>query len=289
MYGTVGSTGRGTPTRLTPAVTSAILHTNSSGGRSILMTGQLQKSFGTGVELNAAYTFGNTTDLMSFTSSQAFSNFQFQSVDGPLEARNARTSFFDVRHKFTVSGTVNLPLAFNVALIYIGRSGEPYAWIVNGDVNADGISGNDLPFIPADATQISLQDPAQFAALDQFISSQSCLADARGGLLERNSCRNPWINFLDARVTKFVPTVRGQTLELSLDLFNVLNFIDRDWGLVDRVSDFEQGPRFLNSVGFDAAANRPIYTFSAPATIERTIFGLNSSRWRMQLGAKYRF
>jgi hypothetical protein len=289
MYGTVNGTGRGVAQRLTTAVTSAVFHTNSSEGRSISITGQLQKSFGAGLGFSVAYTRSSTTDVMSLTSSQAFSNYQFVSVDGSLADRNVTRSFFDVPNKLSITGSANLPFKFNLSMIYSGRSGDPYAWIVNGDVNADNISGNDLPFIPADASQITLQNPAQFAALDEFINSQECLASQRGQLHERNSCRNPWINFLDARLTKIVPTMSGQSLELSLDLFNVLNFLDRDWGLVKRVSAFEQGPRFLNSVGFDAVNNRPIYSFAAPAVIESTIFGQNTSRWRMQVGGKYRF
>jgi outer membrane receptor protein involved in Fe transport len=313
MYGTIGTSGTGafaaTPSRLTPtsgpdAIGPAVLHTNTPLGRTYSGTIQVQKSFTSGFEANGGYTYSDTKDAISLTSSQAFSNFQFGAVDGPLESRNLTTSFFDVRHKVTLSGTVNLPYRTSLSLIYVGRSGDPYAWVVNGDVNADGINGNDLPFIPADASQISLNGAtpearaAQFAALDQFIQSQDCLQKARGNVLPRNSCRNPWQNYLNARLGGVIPTIQGQELELSLDLFNVLNFIDRDWGLYKQVSEFEEGPRFLNAVGFDAANNRPIYSFTAPAVIEQTVFGenpsgaqagVNRSRWTMQLGAKYRF
>jgi outer membrane receptor protein involved in Fe transport len=307
MYGTVGvgSTGAfaATPSRVAPTtgptgIFNAVLHTNTPLGRTYSATVQVQRSFSSRFEVNAGYTYSDSKDAISLTSSQAFSNYQFAAVDGPLESRNLTTSFFDVPHKVTVSGTVNLPYRSTLSLIYVGRSGDPYAWIVNGDVNADGISGNDLPFIPADASQITLADPSQFAALSDFIDSQSCLREARGGLLERNSCRNPWQNYLNARLGVTVPTLSGQGLELSLDLFNVLNFIDRDWGLYKQVSEFEEGPRFLNAVGFDAVNNRPVYSFAAPAVIEQTIFGenpsgaqagVNRSRWTMQLGAKYTF
>ncbi|MBA3444957.1 MAG: TonB-dependent receptor [Gemmatimonadales bacterium] len=303
MYGTIGVGGTGAfaavPSRIAPssgldAVGAAVLHTNTSAGRTYSGTVQLQKSFSGGVELNAGYTYSNTTDAISLTSSQAFSNYQFAAVDGPLESRNPRTSVFNVPHKFTVSGTVNLPLRSSFSLIYLGRAGDPYAWIVNGDANADGINGNDIPFIPADPSQITLVDPSQFAALDQFISSQDCLAEARGGLMERNSCRNPWQNYLNARLGVSIPTVSGQGIELSLDLFNVLNFMDHDWGLYKQVSEFEEGPRFLSATGFDAANNRPIYRFSPPTQIEQIVSGentagVNRSRWTMQVGARYRF
>lgn len=307
MYGTIGTSGTGAfaaaPTRLTPtsgpdAIGAAVLHTNTPLGRTYSGTIQLQKSFTSGFEANAGYTYSDTKDAISLTSSQAFSNFQVGAVDGPLESRNLTTSFFDVRHKVTLSGTVNLPYRTSLSLIYVGRSGDPYTWVVNGDVNADGINGNDLPFIPADASQITLANPAQFDALNQFIQSQDCLQKARGQILPRNSCPNPWQNYLNARLGAVIPTIHGQEFELSLDLFNVLNFIDRDWGLYKQVSEFEEGPRFLNAVGFDAANNRPIYSFTAPAVIEQTVFGenpsgaqagVNRSRWTMQLGAKYRF
>jgi hypothetical protein len=305
MYGTIGVGGTGafvaTPSRkaVAPnAIGAAVLHTNTPAGRTYSGTLQIQKSFGSGFEINAGYTYSNTKDAISLTSSQAFSNFQFAAVDGPLESRTLTPSFFDIPHKLTLSGTVSLPYRTSLSLIYVGRSGDPYGWIVNGDVNADGINGNDQPFIPADASQISLTNPAQFAALDQFIESQDCLRESRGRVLERNSCRNPWQNYLNARLGGVIPTIQGQGLELSLDLFNVLNFIDRDWGLYKQVSEFEEGPRFLNATGFDAANNRPLYSFAAPAVIEQTVFGenptgaqagVNRSRWAVQLGAKYRF
>ena len=307
MYGTIGVSGTGsfvaTPQRLTPgsgpdAIGAAVLHSNTPLGRTYSGTIQLQKSFTTGFEFNLGYTYSDSKDAMSLTSSQAFSNFQFAALDGPLHDRNLRTSFFHVPHKVTVSGTVNLPYRTALSLIYIGRSGDPYSWIVNGDANADGVNGNDLPFVPADPSQITLSDATQYAALDQFIESQDCLRDNRGRVMERNSCQNPWQNYLNARLAGTIPTIGTQGLELSLDLFNVLNFIDRDWGLYQQVSEFEGGPRFLNAVGFDAANDRPIYRFSAPAIIETTVFGenpsgaqsgVNRSRWTMQLGARYRF
>ncbi len=192
-------------------------------------------------------------------------------------------------HKITISGTANLPYRGQFSLIYQGFSGSPYGWTVGSDVNADGISGNDLPYVPASASDITLADPTQFSALDDFINSQPCLADSRGKILERNSCRNPWSNLLNARLATTLPLPAGQSLLLSWDVFNVLNMIDNEWGAFKQVSGFEEGPSFLRAVGYDVVNNRPIYNFSPPATIERTILGPNSSRWRMQFGAKYSF
>jgi hypothetical protein len=162
--------------------------------------------------------------------------------------------------------------------------------MAGSDLNADGISGNDLTYVPlADGSDITLQNPVQLDSLNAFIDSQSCLAASRGALLRRNACRNPWSNLVNARLAMNVPLPSGQNLQVSWDVFNVLNLIDGGWGLFNQVSGFEAGGSFLSAVGYDEANNRPIYRFSPPSTITRTIRGPSSSTWRMQFGAKYSF
>ncbi len=290
LYGTFNAgTGRATKNLVRSDIGNALFHRNANGGNSVSLTAQLSKSFANGLAFNAGYTYSRTRDIISLTSSIAFSNYQFATVDGSLFDRNVTRSAFDVPHKLTLSGTANLPYHSQFSLIYQGFSGTPYAWMVGSDVNADGISGNDLPFIPADASQITLADPTQFAALNDFIGGQQCLAASRGRLLERNACRNPWSNLFNTRLATSVPLMGGQSIQLSWDIFNVLNMFDKEWGAFKQVSAFEEGPSFLRATGYDAANNRPIYSFAPPATIERTILGPNSSRWRMQFGAKYSF
>jgi len=278
-------------------VTSAVLHTNTSEGYTLAGTIQVQKTFANHFSLNAAYTASRTTDQISATSSQAFSNYQFASIgNGTIADRSVTTSFFDVPSKVTLTGTVDLPLGFDFSVFYTGFSGTPYGWVINsgpagtnGDANADGIAGNDLVFVPSDPTEITLSNPAAYDSLQNFISSQSCLAEARGGLLERNSCRNPWQNFFNLRIGWTTPQVKGSGIELTLDIFNFLNFLSSDWGLTKQVSAFEEGPAFLSVSGYDTVNDRPVYRFTQPAVVERTVYGQTQSRWTMQLGAKWRF
>jgi hypothetical protein len=175
-------------------------------------------------------------------------------------------------------------------LSYGGQSGTPYTWLVTGDVNGDGINGNDVPFIPANAGQISLADPTQFAALSKFIDSQQCLADARGTMLQRGACRNPWQDFLDMRLSWTSPDWKGQRLEVQWDIFNVLNLLNPAWGHYLQVAQFENAPsNFLSAVGYDFVNRRPIYAFRPPPSIVNPVYSPTLSRWRMQLGAKYSF
>ncbi len=292
LYGTFGATGfSASPTRIDPAnLRQAVKVRNQNGGRVYTATVQLQKEFERMFNVALGYTYSNAKDLMSLTSSQALSNFQFAPLDGTIQDRNARPSAFDRPHKITLTGTANLPYGFGIGLSYVGQSGTPYTWTVNGDVNADGINGNDVAFIPAAAGDISLMDPSQFDGLNAFIESQDCLRGARGRFVKRGECRNPWQNFVNLRLAWQSPPVLGQRIEVQWDIFNLMNLINSDWGLFDQAAQFENhGAAFLRAVGYDTAANRPIYTFTAPAAVETTIYTPTLSRWRMQLGARYTF
>jgi hypothetical protein len=296
LYGTFAATGfRASPTRIdTEDLTSAMKVSNKNGGRVYTATFQLQQRLGDRADISLGYSYSQSRDRISFTSSQAFSNFQFAPVDGPIDDRRVRPSAFDRPHKLTVAGTVRLPLGFATGLTYVGVSGAPYTWTVGGDVNADGISGNDAVFVPAEASQISLMDPGQYGALDQFISSQGCLNQSRGRILSRGACRNPWLNLVNLRLSWTSPKIsaaqKDHRFEVQFDIFNLLNLLNNDWGLLDQAANFEtHGSQFLRAVGYDAAQRRPIYNFTAPQAVESTIYTPTTSRWRMQLGARYTF
>ena len=299
MYGTVVAGPRdtitATPTRIDGAHLAQAIKVNNAngGGRVYSATVQLQKQFGDRGDLSVGYTYSNAADLMSFTSSRAISNFQFTPVDGSLGGRHLRPSAFDRPHKITVSGTARLPYGAALGLTYVGQSGAPYSYTVTGDVNADRVNGNDLVFVPADPSQITLQNPDQYGDLEKFINQESCLRYSRGHTINRGACRNPWANFLNLRLSWLSPKISAGKMEnrfeLQFDIFNVLNLLNSDWGVLDSAAQFETGPSFLKAVGYDNANRRPIYQFVRPAAVEQTIYNPTTSRWRMQLGLRYTF
>ena len=291
LYGTFAATGfRATPLRFDNTnLTQAVKVYNKDGGRVYNATLSASKIFADRYELDAAYTYSNAADRISLTSSQALSNFQFAPLDGTLTDRNVRPSAFDRRHKVTITGAASLPYGFGAGLTFVEVSGSPYTWTVNGDVNADGINGNDLVFVPASAAGISLMDPTQYDALASFIDGQECLKQAKGHFVQRGACRNPWSEFLNLRGTWQSPAVKGQRVEVAVDVFDVLNLLNSKWGLFNQATGFENGTAFLRAVGYDAAAGRPIYTFTPPPQVVNTVYSPTSSRWRIQLGARYRF
>ncbi len=283
--------GSATPDRVTTAFGPILEHLNKSEDHAFSGTIQLQKRFSNGVEFNGGYTYSDAKDVMSLTSSIAFSNYGFSTLNGTLDNRDLTTSSFNRPHRVVVSGTVNLPADFEFSLIYSGVSGSPYGYVINGDANADGVGGtnrefNDMFYIPRDANDITMYGAtpaASYDSLASFIAGQDCLNTQRGQIMERNSCVNPWVNRLDARLSKVIPTFNGQMMILSLDVFNFLNMIDSDWGLVRTTSVFE-GQTIARLRGWDALNNRGVYSLALPI-VNRV--DPNSSVWRIQLAGKY--
>src|SRR2546422_8872013 len=114
LYGTFApgtgsaSSASDTTARLTSSFRDVLRHSNKSDDRSLSLTAQLQKRFSNGVEFDVGYTYSHTEDLFSLTSSIASSNYRFTTLDGTIANRNLRTSAFDIPHKITASGTMDV-------------------------------------------------------------------------------------------------------------------------------------------------------------------------------------
>jgi len=281
-------TGAVSAVRLTTRMGQTIENVNKNADRATQLTFQIQKSFSNGIEFNAAYTYSHVLDLFSFTSDISGSNYVFGALDGTIANRNLRTSVYDRPHKISLSGTVNVPFDAHFSLIYAGISGSPFTYVVANDVNGDGVGGNDPVYVPRDASDIEMKNGAtDFAKLDSYINSEPCLRANRGRLLPRNVCRNRWQNQLNARLSKVLPTFGGQSVEIEMDMLNVLNFLNSSWGLNRVTGGFEE-TNLIRLAGYDAAQQRGIYTLNLPV---RNAVSINSlgSRWVFQLGARYTF
>jgi hypothetical protein len=289
LYGTIDdSTGRATPSRVTEAMSRVVQLRNGSGDRSYSVTAQLEKHFSDGTEVSAAYTYTDAKDRMSMVADRGGPNISSTPVDGTLEERALRTSIWERPHKVTLVGTTDLPFGFRLGFTYIGMSGEPYTYVSLGDPNADGFQpdfgvSDDVVYVPLDAGDITLADPTQFGALDSIIRSESCLRSQRGRLLERNSCRDPWVHETTAQLSKRFRLAKRRTLEVTADLFNVLNFVNGDWGVVRHtIGDLGNAVPLLQLVGYDTPNARGVYE---TVPVDRRQIDVDASRWRLQLAA----
>ena len=151
---------------------------------------------------------------------------------------------------------------------------------------------NDPVYVPKDAGDITLADPADYPSARARSSRQEpCLPRQRGRLLERNSCRQPWISFLNARLTKVLPTGRGRRSSFRSTCSTPCTCSIPDWGVVRfTIHHFRTGPTgrvsLLELVGYDVAHGRGVYRVLEPQFRQVDSDG---SRWRLRLSTRYVF
>ncbi|HEU4720341.1 MAG TPA: TonB-dependent receptor [Gemmatimonadaceae bacterium] len=254
IYGIFG-TGNPTSSAATPTTkgsrTEVLDATNSSGDYTWSTTFQLHKSFTTNYEGSVAYTYQQARDVTSTTSSTANSNYRYQrSTSGRLDDRSVSRSKYDQPHRIVATGTYRFPTLTDVSFIYTGNSGAPIDFVygttggTTGDANADGQTQNDLMYVPRSATDPTeilftgysgtaaqqAAAAAQAQAFETFISNTPCLNSQRGRIMERNSCRNPWINQVDVSLAQSLRALRYQNLQVRLDIINFGNLLNKNWG-----------------------------------------------------------
>jgi hypothetical protein len=293
LFGTIDSAGAGIPNRVTEAFERVVALGSRSRDRSLAFSIQAEQRLGMGATLSASYTHTDARDLLSAPEDDNLvAGLESNTVESPLE-HSLRPTAWSAPHRVTLLAAVDLPLHFALTFFYAGQSGSPFTYGVAGDANADGYN-NDPLYVPADVRAggdviLMTEDstgglmPASAAAygrLERFLRSQPCLAHQSGRLAARNSCRNPWRAETLARVARSFP-LGTRALTLTLDLFNVLNLLRAKWGLVHSLSDSQ----VLRLVGYDPAQSRGVYVFQQPVQQVE----VESSRWRMQLGAQLSF
>ena len=130
--------------------------------------------------------------------------------------------------------------------------------------------------------------------LDTFINSFEHLRENRGTYAERNATRGPWSHVVDFKLLQdFSLNVGGKrhTLQLSADIFNFTNLLNKDWGKRKFIRS-EVSPLTTVSTG-----DTPVFDINSgvfnddgtPNVEELDDFGLQSSRWQAQLGVRYIF
>ena len=318
-----------TPTGATPATSgprTAVLDvTNASGDYTWSATAQVQKSFTDNFDGSLAYTHQVSRDVVSLTSSTAGSNFRYQrDVSGRLDDLSLGKSKYDQPHRIIATGSYRFPTFTDVSVIYTGNSGAPYDYVygasvgTTGDLNGDGQSQNDLMYVPRNAldqteilfagyngnTAARTTAATQAQAFENFINNTPCLGEARGTILTRNACRNPWVNEFDLSVAQSLGKLGGrafENLQVRLDIVNLGNLLNKDWGkqaFSDQGSTCGQicsatialvhtGNALPSGVTTNSPLAQGIYTFNTGYQAYNVDNA--SSNYRMQLSMRYSF
>ena len=134
----------------------------------------------------------------------------------------------------------------------------------------------------------------QWELFDAFINNDEYLRDRRGQFAERNAARAKMSHVIDLKLAQdFSINVGGKknTLQISADVFNFTNLLNKDWGRRFFTSTFDTAS-LVNFEGFAADGTTPTYTFNT--NIEGALnniddSGFQSSRWQAQIGVRYIF
>ena len=283
---------------------------NDGVARSVAASIEVSRPLGEQASIRGSYTWTRAYDNSSFSCCTSFAGFDDMTVgaEGPNriggvgdEEGSWGPSAFVREHTLIFSGYRNdLPWGLRLSAMWRIQSGKPWGPEQSGDLNGDGVSFNDRPYIyrPSELPVFISPSVSDAAVRDSIIGANratyadhlrrfECVGDHQGQIIPRNTCRQPWFNSLDVSLRKSFPTRAGQSAELQIDLFNVLNGINSDWG---RNMDIRSSSRnLLSPQGYDPETGQIQYT--VPSTFGRqSIVGTNLiQQFSAQVGVRYRF
>ncbi|MDR2235601.1 MAG: TonB-dependent receptor [Chryseobacterium sp.] len=225
-------------------------------------------------EITASYTWSDIKDNTSYNGNVA--NSATLSTLVQSDPRDLRMSYSDnqFRNKIVLYGNSPTIAGFTLGIRYSGIGGTRFSLTAGGNVNGDFVDSNDLAYIFPDLTKPLLDDPAVGQALKDYIS------DYNNKIAERNAGKNAFYGVWDVRVAKKIKFDKIGAFELSVDIFNVANLLNKERGVnksygnvaLYRIKSFNQTTRQFEYVK-NANGLAP----------------LSGNPYQIQIGAKYSF
>ena len=259
----------------------------------------LTKGFGWSI----AATKTTSTEVSSLTSSVSTSNWNGRAVFNPNENVATNSSYLV---KDRINALVNFQTKFfgtyntRFGMFYEGRSGKPYSWTINNDLNGDGLGGNDRMYIPkafGSGDVLFAGDSATSHVNEQkfwdIVNANKVLQRSAGGVVGRNTDFAPWTNSIDLRVSQEIPGLFARNkASFTLDILNFGNLLNKKWGRINEVGFQSNGGlarSFVDYVGTDAATGKYIYAVrpQVESLDVRQVKG--ESQWAVQATFKYDF
>ncbi len=251
-----------------------------------------------GLSLMAAYTHTASKELTGMPGSAAESAFTYvPTVEGPNNIK-LHNSQYVTPDRAVVSGTYSDKSGNHFSLIYEAwRGGYNYSYMLANDMNGDGYNYDAL-YIPTDEQVAnnefrfaSEKDRDRFMA---YVHNDKYLSKNQGKYAEAYSVYSPWVHRLDFSYKHDFKVRIGQTvnkLQLSVDIKNLLNIFNSNWGVSKYMnSDLNEG-RILKFESVDAEGY-PV--FSTPKKVDGNIQTFVPSIaigqcWYASVGIKYMF
>lgn len=249
-------------------------------------------------EITASYTYNDTRDNTSYNGNVAnTATLSLPVKDDPRDLSMMTYSDNHFRHKIVFFGSLPSFYGINVGLRYSGIGGTRYTLLSGANNNGDFVAGqNDLAFVfdrnngsvpenVRQGLQAILDNPDASQSMKDYITKYS------GKMAERNGGINGFYGVFDLRASKKFNFYKSHALELSIDIFNVANFLNKSWG-----TNKSLGTQALYALGIPASNGNPAVPGFDKAN-QRYVYRVNTAGvvtpsgnpYQCQLGLRYSF
>jgi len=275
-------------------INNAFVFTNSDKGRIWNASVKAQKTFENGFYTMLAYSYLDSKDVNSIEAEITGDAFTFNAANGNVNDDVLSYSKYGDTHRFigVLSKKWNYgndKWSTTLSTFFEYAQGGRFNYTYGGDINGDGSNLNDLIYIPTsgDISQMQFASSGDAAALEAYIQQDDYLSGRRGQYAERYGAIAPWrgkwdVKFLQDYNIK-VSENKTNTIQFSIDVLNVGNLINSDWGVI-------QQPNNVQPIGVTVdGSGTPTYSFN---TSQTKTFGFDTSlasRWQAQVGLRYIF
>ena len=268
------------------ALPNAFVLDNTSKGYGWTFNATLNAQPAEWISLMAAYTHTVSKEKTGMPGSDASSAFTYiPCAQGPNNV-GLHNSQYVTPDRIVASATINDKSGNHYSLIYeTWRGSFNTSYLVSNDMNGDGYQ-YDVVYVPTDQEVANrefrfVSDDDRDRFMD-FVHSDDYLSDRQGEYAEAYSVYSPWVHRIDFSYKHDFNLNIGKTkhtLQLSLDVKNVLNLFNSSWGVAKLANlDYSTAPssgvqysRILKYEGVDADGYA---TFSTPKAING-----NTSKW----------
>jgi hypothetical protein len=275
-------------------INNAYVFTNSDKGRIWNVALKGQKTFDNGLYTMLAYSYLNSKDVNSIEAEITGDAFAFNAALGNVNDDVLAYSKYGDTHR--VIGVASKKWDYGngiwgttISTFFEYAQGGRFNYTYGGDINGDGSNLNDLIYVPttSEIGQMQFSGPGQGDAFNAYIAQDDYLNGRRGQYVERYGAVAPWRGRWDLKFIQDlnfkISNDKSNTIQFSIDILNVGNLINSDWGLIEQ-------PNNVQPIGVTVDSNSvPTYTFN---TDQEETFGFDSSlasRWQMQFGLRYIF
>ena len=212
-------------------------------------------------QVTVSYTWNDSKDNTSFNGNVANSATLFQAViDDPRDLSKMNYSNGQFRSKVVLYGTFPTFKGITAGVRYSGIGGTRYSLLVNGNVNGDFVSTNDLAFafIPGSAgTPENIGKSMQDVLANPNNLAKDYIQSSLGQVATRNGGENGYYGFWDVRVAKkfFFTKDKKSGFELGADIFNLANMLIKERGVTKNLGN----QNLMTIRNFDPAKRQYVY------------------------------